>query len=755
MLSERITIGKSEVRKDAWEKVTGEAQYTADIPLENVSCGRVLRSNQHHARILKMDAAKARSLPGVMAVLTAADVPGSKTFGPLVQDRPVLAMKVVRHMGEPLALVVAVDEDAARRALEAISVEYEPLPAVFDPRAALEAGAPQVHPGGNLLTNYEVSDGDVQAGFAEAEIILEERFAVPRISPAYMEPEASLAQWHDDGSLTVWVSSQKPFEDQHTIAAVLNLPEEKVRVRSAVIGGAFGGKEDSGIAVLAALAAWAIRAPVRLVNNRHESFVGHPKRHPAHLHYKLGAKRDGTLVALEAVIDLDTGAYASYGPAVGGLLTEVVPGAYCIPNVRVNTRVVYTNSPFSGAMRGFGSPQAHFATESLMDMLAEKLGMDPLELRRKNILQPGDRLFTRVMIGDTARSLPQILEHVAAARQRLQQIPPSPGKLSGVGFALSTQSMGLGHRVPDDSTNRLEWLPDGQVRLYIGSPDLGQGLATVAEQITAETLGLPYDKVRAAAVDTRLSPYGGVTCASRMTYLIGNSVMRAARLLIDAMLDFAAESLHLPREQLTYDHGRVRLPDGRQVPVVEFTSRAAEQGGVLQAQATFSFPYPDETTPTHLPIGMPHVMFCYGAQVVRVEVDAELGTVAVRDAVAIHDVGQVINRGGVEGQIEGGVVMGIGYALYENVALKENGRWVDSFTEYLLPTTKDVPPRIESVTLEVSELSGPYGAKGVAEMSTVPTAPAIANAVFNATGIRVRAIPIRPEVLAGIQPDSH
>jgi xanthine dehydrogenase molybdenum-binding subunit len=652
----------------------------------------------------------------------------------------------VRHKGEPVVLVIAENKTAAQRGLAAIEVEYEPLPAVFDPVQALQPDAPRLHPDGNLITEYDVRDGDTEAGFAQADMVLEETFFVPRISPAYMEPESSMAAWNEDGTMTVWVSSQKPFEDRHKIAETLALDDEQVRVKGAVIGGAFGGKEDSGLAILAALGAWAARDTVRLVNTRHESFLAHPKRHPAQLQVKIGAKKDGTLVALEAKVHLDTGAYSSYGPAVGGLLTEMVPGAYRIPNVRVHTNVVYTNAPFSGAMRGFGSPQAHFATESLLDILAQKLEMDPLELRRKNILSPGDQVFTRVRIERTAQSLPLILQEAEAARERLEAKDVTPGKVAGVGLALSTQSLGLGFGVPDDSTNRLEWLPDGRVRVGLGAPDLGQGLAMVTEQMAAEELGLPYDTVMTAQLDTATTPNGGVTCASRMTYLVGNSIRMAARQLINALLDYAADTLQLPRESVSYTEGRVQLSDGRSFPVTEFTGRAADEGQPLAAEATASFPYADDT-PDHLPTGMPHVMFCFGAQVARVEVDPGLGTVQVTDLIAIHDVGKIINRAGVEGQIEGAVVQGIGYALFEDVQLKANGEWVDGFAEYLLPTTEDVPPQIESVILEIPEETGPYGAKGIAEMGLVPTAPAIANAIDQATGRRATRIPITPGML--------
>lgn len=748
MPTEMLTVGKSEIRKDAWAKVTGEAQYVDDLPAKGVLHARVLRSPHHHARIVSIDVRDAAQVPGVVAVLTSRDVPGEQSFGALIADQPALAVDVVRHLGEPVALVVAQSKLTAQRGLEAIRVEYEPLPAVFDPVEALVEGAPPVHPGGNLVTEYDVHDGNLEAGFAEADVVLEETFFVPRISPGYMEPEASMACWNDDGTLTVWVSSQKPFEDRHAIASVLGLEEERVQVRSAVIGGAFGGKEDSSLAILAALAAYATRATVRLVNSRHESFLAHPKRHPARLRVKIGAKRDGTFVALDATVHVDTGAFASYGPAVSGLLTEVVPGAYRIPNVRVHTLVAYTNSPYSGAMRGFGSPQAHFATESLLDMLAAELQMGPLELRRKNILAPGDKVFTGVTVAEAADALPAILDHVEAARERLSGIPAKGGWLGGVGFALNVQTMGLGYRVPDDSTNRLEFAPDGSVRVYVGAPDLGQGLATVAEQMAAEALGLPYVAARAVPIDTSVSPNGGVTCASRMTYVVGNSVIQAAQGLVDALLDYAAGVLRVPGERLGYAAGNVTLPDGQSIPVAEFTSRAADEGVTLAAEATFSFPYPEETTPKHLPVGMPHVMYVFGAHVARVEVDPELGTVELTDLVAIHDVGKVINQAALEGQIEGAAAQGIGYALYEDVKLKDNGRWVDGFAEYLLPTSEDMP-NVESIVVEVPEPTGPHGAKGVGEVALVPTAPAIANAVCNAVGVRVTRIPIQPEMIVG------
>lgn len=745
MSSKSDLIGASEPRKDSLAKASGTAHYTADLHLPHTTYGVPLRSPHHHARIRKIEFKEARNQPGVIAVLTAADVPGSKTFGSLIPDQPVLAADEVRHIGEPVVLVVADSIAAARRAAGMIKINYEPMPFVLDPICALDASAPLVHPDGNLLSQFNLDSGDLATGFGAADIILEEDFSVQRVSPGYLETENSLASYQPDGSLTVWVSSQEPFLDRRAVASVLGIDVEQVQVLSTVIGGAFGGREDASLSVLTAFAAFMTKGTVRIVNNRRESFQAHPKRHPAQIHLKLGAKKDGTLVALLGQVWMDTGAYASYGPAVGSLLTEMVTGPYRIPNVSVETKVVYTHSPISGAMRGFGSPQAHFAIESAMDMLAERLGMDPAGLRKKNILHCGDVLPSRVRLNETALGLERCFDMAAEECIRLRNLPAAPGKISGVGFALAMQSMGLGAKVPDVSCHRLEWLPDGKVLIHLGAPDLGQGLITVAEQITASALGLRFDEIITAPFDSRDVPDGGVTCASRMTYLVGNAMLNGAGALQKELIADAARSLKISAESLRYSNGQILLSDGTQLPAGEFASRAAERGQPIQAEASAVFPYPEASTPRHLPVGMPHVKYVFAAQVARVEVDLDLGTVEVRDLVAIHDLGRVINRLTAAGQIEGGVSMGLGYALLENMDLKPNGQWIDSFTEYLMPTACDMPAHLEVKMLEYPEKDGPYGAKGLAEITVVPTAPAIANAVYDAVKVRVRDLPITPE----------
>jgi len=749
MTDRYLTVGKSLHRKDAWDKTTGKALYTADIPVENLRVGLIVRSPHHYARILEIDKKRSLEIPGVLAVLSSDDIPGDKVFGPLIPDQPSLAKDVVRHLGEPVVLIIAETKLAAQEASKQIQVSYEPLAAVFDPIQAAREDAPQLHQDGNVITALNIKDGDIEKGFQAADHILEDTYTLPRVHPGYMESETSLAVWGEDQTITVWVSSQHPFTDQGFIAAALDLPVENVRVKSGVIGGAFGGKEDSSLSILAALGAWAIKGAVRLVNTRRESFVAHPKRHPAQIHYKLGARSDGTFTALKAEVHMDTGAYASYGPAVAMILTETLAGSYRIPNVQVESFVVYTNSPLSGAMRGFGSPQSHFAVESMVDSMAEEIGMDPVQIRRANILKVGEKMFTGVILNETANALPICLDKAQDVMDHFKAVEVSPGKKAGVGMALAAQSMGLGANVPDDSTHRLEWAPDGKVLIHLGAPDLGQGLAMAVEQITAEALGLPYSQVESLPLDTLDRPNGNVTCASRMTYMAGNALIDASEKLIQDLLAHAGEILEVSAKMLVYKEGQIIKDDGTKLPVVEFLGRLAEKSITLTSESTFSFPYPEETTPQGLPIGMPHVLYCFGAQVARVEVDPDLGTVEVTHFAAIHDVGKVISQSGVEGQIEGGVATGLGYALYETM-LRKDDQWVDSFTEYLLPTSKDLPTHYENIILEIPEASGPYGAKGIGEIPLVPTAPAVANAVYDAAGVRVTKLPITPERVLGL-----
>jgi len=734
-------------RIDARSKVTGDAQYTADYQQPDLLYGAVLRSQHHHARILSIDTSSASKLPGVLTVLTAQDIPGELTFGQIIFDRPAMASDVVRHIGEPLALVIGDSRSAVRLALDTIKVDYEALPAMLDPVSALEQDAPAIHQDGNLLVDYCLEQGNLEEGFLDADLIVEGEFSVPRVAPAYLEPEAAMAIWQEDNTVRVIFGTQKPFTDRASIGRVLGVPEERVIVDVPTIGGSFGGKIDSGLAILAALGAWKTKGAVQLINSRKESMLAHPKRHPAILKYKMGSNSDGRLVALRADIILETGAYANMGPAVGGTLTELASGPYRIPNFRIETKVVYTNTPICGAMRAFGGPQVAFAYESMMDMIATHLGMDPIQLRRMNAWHKGDCTAAGVMLHEEP-SIALCLDEVEIAKERLSSVTPTKGKLSGIGVALNLLSMGLGYHVPDDTTSRVTFLPDGGVRVVIGTPELGQGLTTALAELVSDTIQLGRAKIEVASVNTSSIPKGSGTLASRTTLMVGTSLIAAAEEAIGNLIEYAAEQLTVSSECIDYEQGYIVVKnDGRddRYPIDYFTTRAAEQDIMIAGEASASFPYPKDT-PTNLPEGMPHVMFAYGANIARVEVDPDTGTVDVKDMIAIHDVGKCINRGCVEGQIEGGVVMGLGYTTLENLKLREDGGWTDNFTEYLLPTAMDVP-EISSVIIESTKDQPMAGLKGIGEMTVVSVAPAITNAIADATGYRCFSIPVNPEKL--------
>lgn len=746
-MKELRIVGRPQRRTDAERKVLGQAMYVGDLHRERLAHGVVLRSPHHYAQIVAIMAQHAKALPGILAVLTAADIPGRNGFGVLVADQPVLASDVTRFQGEAVALVVAESESLARRALDLIEVTYDPLPAVLDPEVALAIDAPLLHPDGNLLANRRIHAGDIEKGMATAEVILEETFETPFIDHAYLEPEATLVEWQEDGALTVWASSQHPYRDRAQIAASLCLPEEKVRVINASIGGAFGGKDDITLQILAALGALVTHRPVRMVNTREESMLSHSKRHAVRMRYELGAMRDGRLTALRAQMYCDTGAYASFGPAVGGVMTELAAGPYRIPNLAIDTYIAYTNNPVGGAMRGFGGCQVNFAMESCMDMLAERLGCDGIDLRLKNVWQKGERLPTGVTLSEEV-PLAISLRKAREARDRLRQSEGSdPSKAYGVGVASSVLSIGYGFRIPDSSATQVEWLPQGGALIHLATPDLGQGLETVAAQFAAEALDLPFEGVAITRPDTSAAPDSGASNASRMTYMIGNSLLLSAKQARALLLGEASKVLDVPLEELVYRHGVVHTKGDprRHISSSELAALAAKEGRNIVGEGVFSFPCPEDL-PTEFGPGIPHTVFCYGAQVAAIEVDRALGIAKVKNVVAIHDVGRVINPPAAAGQIEGAVTMGVGYALYEEFCRRDNSEWADTFSEYLLPTAMDTP-HIETIFIEYPEASGPFGAKGTGEQGTVPTASAIANAIADATGVRVTRIPIRPEDL--------
>lgn len=744
-------IGKSVPRVDALEKTNGALKYLSDLTLEGTLWGRVLRAAHPHALIRRIDTARARALPGVAAVLTHADVRGLNRFGIARPDQPALCEDRVRYLGDAVALVAAQTEEIASDALALIDVEYEPLPVVDDPVRALAPDAPAVHGGGNLMHENEVSKGDVRAGFAESDVTLEHHFETQMFAHAFLELEGGTALLDpESGVITVWCAGQYPYRDQLQIARAIGWDPERIHVIASPIGGAFGGKDEITIQIYLALLAVACPGrPVKLTLGRGESMVAGTKRHPFLLDFRLGAKRDGTFTAFEADMVSDTGAYASLGGPVMNLAIEGAAGPYVFPHTRIRGRVAYTNNGFSGAFRGFGTTQSCFAQEQMIDMLAERLGIDPIELRLKNALHTGDlsamnhEIWTSVGIEQTllvARD--SRLWRERRERQRGRALP----LMHGTGVACEMQATGLGKGIPDFAGAHCDLLPDGRVIVRIGGIEMGTGVLTAYCQMAAEVLGLEMDRLRVAHGDTGETPDSGTTTASRSIYMIGNAVTRAAEDLAKVLVAFADERWGAGHRL----EGGCLVGGAAPIPLTEVAERAAREGNRLRGEGHFVHPESDRDFGD----GLPHIMYSYCTQIASVDVDIETGEVRIDEVLSIPDAGRVINPQGVEGQSDGGVVMGASYALFEEVLMR-GGQFLNAnFTNYTLPTAVDCPRLIDTVIVENPEPTHAWGAKGIGETVTVPICPAIISAIHDAIGIRFSRIPVTPErVVAAI--DAH
>jgi CO/xanthine dehydrogenase Mo-binding subunit/aerobic-type carbon monoxide dehydrogenase small subunit (CoxS/CutS family) len=761
------TIGKPLPRPDARAKVTGEAIFAADLYFENMLHAKVLRSAYHHARIRRIDTSKAKALSGVAAVLTADDIPGARTHGTIRADWPTLCWDKVRYTGDALALVAAETESIAEEALKLIEVDYELLPAVFSPQEALAPGAPLVHDDtpGNLLKHIKVRKGDIEDGFAQADVVVEQEYHTPFIEHAFLEPEAGVAtltptppsplplsqNWErgrgaqgggGEGRIIVYVGSQIPFEDRRQVAEALALPEEQVRIVQTAVGGAFGGKEDITVQIPTALLAQATGRPVKLVFSREESMRVHPKRHATTIRLKVGARQDGTLTAVQAIIWGNAGAYASLSEPVMTRTATHAAGPYQVPYVRIDCYAVYTNNPPAGAMRGFGVPQASFAMESTMDLLAEKLGLHPLELRRRNALQVGSVTATGQVLRESVGLL-ETIERVEAAVQELGEealIPSVPDKRRGLGFACCLKNVGLGGGLPDTAGAAVDLTEDGSAVVRIGAAEIGQGLVVIAAQIAAEVLGVPYERVQLVVGDTARTPDGGPTTASRQTFITGNAVRYAALKIREQLTAAVAEALDVPPDALSFSEGRVTTPDGRDVSLVEAIALAQGEGRPLSAEHVYQ---PPATTPLGEP-GDDHFAYGFATQAALVEVDTRTGRVEVLRVVAAHDVGRAINPQAIAGQLEGGVAMGMGFALSEELVVKEGVVQNANLARYRIPRIGRMP-EVVPIIVEAATSEGPFGAKGVGEITSIPTAPAIINAIHAAAGARITELPATPE----------
>lgn len=734
-------LGQSPPRLDARDKVTGRARYPGDFGMAGMLHGKVVWSEHPHARVHRIDTSPAEACRGVVRVLTYRDVPVNE-YGINTPDQPVLVAPgdKVRWVGDRLAIVVAETERIAEQARRLVRVEYEPLPVVDDPRAAMQPGAPLVHGERavtNLLHHIKIRKGDVDAGFAQADVIVEGQYTTPAVEHAYLQPEAGLGYIDEHGRVTVVCAAQWPHDDIHQIAHLLNLPEDQIHEIVPSIGGAFGGREDMFIQHLLALCAYVLRRPVKMVFSREESVTRTGKRHPFFLRHRWGATREGRLTAVEIEAVSDAGAYASTSIPVLSTATSFLAGPYQVPNSRLDGYTVYTNNSVTMAMRGFGATQPPVGYEQQMDRLAEALKMDPVEIRLKNLLVEGSIAVTgnRMPPGLGAR---ETLRRAALAAGWQESDghwskpdlgrPGNPRCRRGIGVATTYKNVGYSFGFDDRTTARVELslAPSGLIDralIRVGASDVGQGVHTALAQIAAQTLGVALDRVEIAPLDTAEVPDAGSASASRHVYVSGNAVMRAcleARSRWEDTLHAETGERHVAAEY-TY-HGRDVRP---------------------------TTPYDPETGQCE-----PHLTYGCSTQIALVEVDTETGEVDVLKLWAAHDVGRAVNPEMIAGQIGGGVHMGLGYALMEDFMQQEGLVRTHSFAEYLIPTVLDMPPEVIPLIVEVPDPTGPYGAKGLGEMPTLPTAPAILNAIRDAVGVRLQRLPATAEAILHAMKDS-
>jgi CO/xanthine dehydrogenase Mo-binding subunit len=748
----RRLIGSDLARHDAVEKVAGRTAYAADFALPGMLHARLKRSDYAHARIARVDTAAAEAIDGVVAVYTAADVPRNTVWvdvpgqtlevGALKARSNVLADEVVRYHGEPIALVAAESDDAALAALDAIEIDYEPLPILDDPERALDPDAPQIHETGNLLAHWELEEGDVEAGLAAADAVVLNEYATQFIDHAYLEPEAGVS-WRDtDGVITIRAATQV-VEHFRDVARILDLPDNKVRLITPYVGGGFGGKEDMTVEPYLGIVVALTGRPVRMVWSRQESLQARQNRHAVRMRYRTGADASGRLVAMDIDILSDGGAYALLSALVLLYSTTCAAGPYRCPNVRIRARTVYTNHTPCSAMRGFGAMQVALAYEGQMDLLAAELGIEPLELRRRNFVERGDTLPIGQEL-ETAVELPALIE---AVEERLAPLPePSdPRRAVGRGFACNLQPYGRCVWLNDWSSAWIGFELDGTLVIRIAVPDIGGGQASSLIQIASEVLGVAPERITIHIGDSALNPLTGTTTATRQLYMSGNAVLEAARKLRGQLAGVAAELLEVDPEQVEFGAQGVRVRDGE---------RSLDFSALLAACASVDVPWHVLAT-YRAPKGVPWQAdeswrgrvfpdFTYGCHAADVEIDLDSGQVRVLRYVAAHDVGQAINPQSVEGQIEGGVAMGLGYALSERLVFEEAQNLTGSFAQYLIPTAVEVP-EITPVILQSGEGVGPFNARGIGEPPIGPPAPAVAAAIQDAIKTRLTELPFTPE----------
>ncbi|MCL4344451.1 MAG: xanthine dehydrogenase family protein molybdopterin-binding subunit [Nitrososphaerota archaeon] len=734
------SITRSVPRVDSEPKVSGALKFITDMKIENMLFAAVVRSVHAHARILSIDTREAEKISGVKAILTYKDIPGLNAYGAIVPDAPVLAYDRVRYYGEPVALIAADTEELAREAASLVKIEYDPLPVIRSIDESIASSAIALHDNGNIARHTIIKRGDTERAKQEAYLTLDRTYRTPFQKHMFLEPEGGVAYIDESGIINVFAGGQSPYRDKLQIARSLNIPPEKIRTVDYPTGGAFGGKDDVTVQIHLALLAYKTGKPVKLWFSREESGVAGYHRTGSEIHLITSVDKEGGLLSNEAQIYLDTGAYQSFGPTILDVSIETINGPYRIPNYTINANLVYTNNGFSSAFRGFGAPESNFAIESMINELAAELHLDPIDIRLKNILMTGEE----GPFGNTVRHSDGLREALMRAKRSkiwagaLQN--KKPWQRNGVGIAVAIKGVGFG-TLPDYPTAAIEIATEGKVKIMFSNVDYGQGINTGNAQLVAEKLDIPLNQVEVRHADTKYSPDTGSSSASRSTFTSGNALLMACSKALDRLKMEACLYFGTTNEKLEYKEGRFYYKD-KSASIYELAKGLKARGETLRFESTFEVPrYP---APIEGTLEVPHVVYMYGTMLSSALLDELTGKVHINQVEFYADIGTVINPSIASGQIEGGIVQGLGFAITEDLKYDASGKPINNnYTTYIVPSVRDVPD-IYVEFIDSSEELGPYGAKGVGEISIIPAGASAAHAVYNASGKWVRDLPLLP-----------
>ena len=761
---ELADIGKTFRRLDYETKVTGRAQYLADMSVPGMCHGKILRSPYPHARIKRIDTSKAQKVPGVMAVLTRDDILHDEGiepyYGPVFKDQTIVAVEKVRHVGDPVAAVAALTVDAAEEALKLIEVDYEELPAVLNVHDAIRQNPILVHEkvripesgfadlaelkpidGTNICTHFRLNRGDIDKGFAEADQIFEDTFTLPATQHCFLETHACIASVEPGGRITVWATTQNPFVVRTQLANIFKVPVAKVRVIVPYLGGGYGGKVYPKVEPITVALAQKAGRPVRVVLSREEVFYTITK-HAAVIRMKTGVKKDGTLTARECEIHLDTGAYAEIGPRVAKKSGYTAAGPYRIANLKIDSYSVYTNKPPAGAFRGFGVSQSAWAVESQMDIIAAALKLDPLELRKQNGYNEGDKFVTDETLH--AVGLKECLDEVARSigwdstqfKSSSVQGSRSDSIRRGKGLACMIKAT----ITPSISCAVVKLNEDASLSIYAGTVEMGQGSETVLAQIAGKELGIPLQTIQVLGVDTDVVPYDLTTSSSRSTFHMGKAVQLAAQDIVRQLKRIVVKEYNVPEDKVSFAGGKIRLPETQLDYAEVMFKRFGMQGGTLVGEGQVKTSTKDEFGEKST-----SAFWFLAAGAAEVEVDVDTGKFRLIKYATAVDVGKALNPLGCRQQLAGAAITGIGQAMFEEIAY-DNGQLINpNLVDYVLPSLGDMPSVIDPICVEVPDRNGPFGAKGIGESALIPVAPAIANAIYDAVGVRVKDLPIKAE----------